>query len=125
MLSDAAFRSELARLESEPVSDLERMVATRALVRYQRQGVAHDNLKVCASEDWVRLFIAFRRACIPDTRITPALLRQWKTKVASTVVIRKCYIVETATLDALPQYPPVLEKSIIPKDELVLPAGLT
>ncbi len=102
MLSDAAFRSELERLELEPVSDLERTIATRSLVRY----------------DWVRLFIAPRRAYIPNTRITPAILREWKTKVASsTSVIRKCYIVETAALDALPQYPPDLDKWIIPRDE--------
>ena len=37
---------------------------------------------------------------------------------------RKCYLVETAALDALPQYPPDLDKWIIPKDELVLPADI-
>jgi len=54
----ASFRSELVRLELEPVSNLERTVATRSLVRYGMQGVADDNLKICANEDWVRLFIA-------------------------------------------------------------------
>jgi hypothetical protein len=53
-------------------------------------------------------------------------LREWKMKVASSiVVIRKCYIVETAALDALPQYPPDLDKWIIPRDELVLPADVS
>ena len=80
MLYDAAFRSEMERLEREPASDMERIVATRSLVRCERQGVADDNLKICASEDWVRLCIALRRANIPNTRITPALLREWKTK---------------------------------------------
>ena len=70
------------------------------------------------------MFVALRRACLPDTRITPGLLREWKTKGTSTVVMRKCYIVEMAALDALPQYPPDLEKWIIPKDELVLPAAI-
>ena len=70
-----AFRSELELLEREPASDLERIVATRSWVRYERQGVADDYLKLCASEDWVRLFIALRRAHSPHTRITPALLR--------------------------------------------------
>ena len=89
----ASFRSELVRLELEPVSNLERTVATRSLVRYGMPGVADDNLKVCANEDWVRLCIALRRACLPDTRITPGLLREWKTKVASSIVVRrKCYI---------------------------------
>ena len=31
---------------------------------------------------------------------------------------------ETAALDALPQYPPDLDKWIIPRDELVLPADI-
>jgi hypothetical protein len=121
----ASFRSELVRLELEPVSNLERTVATRSLVRYGRQGVADDSLKTCANEDWVRLFIALRRACLPDTRITPGLLREWKTKVTSSIVVmRQCYIVELAALDALPQYPPDLDKWIIPKDELVLPVDI-
>ena len=85
--SHAAFSSELERLEFEPLSDLERTVATRSLARFGRQGVADDNLKICANEDWVRLFIALRRACVPDTRITPGLLREWKTKVASSTVV--------------------------------------
>ena len=71
------------------------------------------------------MFIALRRASIPNTRITPALLREWRTKVASSpVVIKKCYSVETAALDALPQYPPDLDKWIIPRDELVLPVDI-
>ena len=37
---------------------------------------------------------------------------------------RKCYLVETAALDALPQYPPDLDKWIIPREELVLPADI-
>ena len=82
-------------------------------------------MKIRTSEDWVRLFSALRRASTPNTRITPALLREWKTKVASSIaVIRKCYIVETAALDALPQYPPDLDKWIIPRDELVLLADI-
>ena len=40
------------------------------------------------------------------------------------VVIRKCYILETAALDPLPQYPPDLDKWIIPRDELVLLADI-
>ena len=90
MISDAAFRSEIARLEHQPVSDLERLVATRALVRYERHGFADDDVSICANEDWICLFIALRRAHLPNTRITPALLMEWKTKVnSSTVVMRK------------------------------------
>ena len=62
MIYDAAFRSEIARLEHQPVSDLERLASTRALVRYERHGFADDDVKICANEDWIRLCIAFRRA---------------------------------------------------------------
>ena len=41
----ASFRSELVRSELEPVSNLERTVATRSLVRYGMQAVADDNLR--------------------------------------------------------------------------------
>ena len=86
MISDAAFRSEIERLEHEPISELERLVATRASVRYERHGFANDDVKICANEDWIRLFIAFRRANSPQSRITPALLRDWKSKVTSSML---------------------------------------
>ena len=101
------------------------LVAQRPLVRYERQGPTDDESKVCANEDWVRLCIALLRAHPMHTRIVPGFLRQWKSKVtSSTSVKRKCYLVETAALDALPQYPPDLDKWIIPREELVLPADI-
>jgi hypothetical protein len=57
------------------------------------------------------LFIALRSVHPHHTRITHALLNQWKTKVtSSTYVSRKRFIVEMAALDALPEYPLDLEK---------------
>ena len=48
---------------------------------------------------------------------TPALLKQWKTKVTSSLSVkRKCFVVETAALDASPEYPLDLGKCIIPRD---------
>ena len=125
MISEAAFNAELQRLAVQPPGAEELLVAQRSLVRYERQGPTDDESKVCANEDWVRLFVALRRAHPIHTRITPGLLRQWKSKVtSSTSVKRKCYLVETAALDALPQYPPDLDKWIIPREELVLPADI-
>ncbi|MFM7988858.1 MAG: hypothetical protein ACKPKO_57045, partial [Candidatus Fonsibacter sp.] len=66
-----------------------------------------DGNKVCASEDWAPLSLVLRRAQLPNSRITLALLREWKAKVTpSTSVISVSYLVEAASLDALPQYPP-------------------
>ena len=125
MSMDAAVSTELQRLEAAPASPGERAAAQRALVRYEKTGGGDGDSVVSTTEEWVRLFIALRRVHSPSTRITPGLLSKWKTKVtSSTTIKRKCFLVETAALDALPKYPPDLEKWIIPKDELVLPADI-
>ena len=49
MFSDAAFRAGLQRWEVEPAGPLERLVAQRLLVRYEKQGPADDESKVCAN----------------------------------------------------------------------------
>ena len=38
MLLDAVLTAELQRLEAEPAGPLERLVAQRSLVRYEKQG---------------------------------------------------------------------------------------
>ena len=71
------------------------------------------------------MFIALRRTAPLNTRITPSLLADWKTQVApSTTVKRKYFLVDTAALDALPVCPPDLDKWIIPRDTLELPADI-
>ena len=102
---------ELKRLEVVPADAAMRYVAQKALVRYEK--LRDDDVDtVCASEDWVRLFIALRRVHPHHTRITRALIKQWKAKVtSSTSVKRKRFIVEMAALDALPEYLLDLEES--------------
>ena len=63
---------ELNRLEVVPADAAERYVAQSALVRYEKLRDVYVDT-VCASEDWVRLFIACRR-------VHPHL-KLWKTKV--------------------------------------------
>ena len=100
-------------------------MAQRALVRYEKPGACDVDSVVSTTEEWVRLYIALRRVNPPGTRLTANVLTQWKTKVtSSTTIKRKCFLVETAALDALPKYPPDLDKWIIPKDQLVLPADI-
>ena len=116
---------ELTRLKAAPASPGERAVAQRALVRYEKPGAGDVDSVVSTTEEWVRLYIALRRVNPPGTRLTAKVLTQWKTKVSSSTTIkRKCFLVETAALDALPKYPPDLDKWIIPKDQLVLPADI-
>ena len=74
--------AELNRVAVVPTDAAERYVAQRALVRYEKLRDS-DVATVCASEDWVRLFIALRRVHPHHTRITLALLKQWKTKATS------------------------------------------
>ena len=89
MISDAAFKSEMLRSPVEPASPQELLVAQRSLVRYEKQGPTDDEFQVCANEDWVRLYVALRRALPHDTRITPGILRQWKSKVASSTSVKE------------------------------------
>ena len=125
MNMDAAFSTELRRLEAAPGSQVERFAAQRALVRYVRSGEGDGDPQASATEEWVRLVIALRRVRPQSAHITPGLLKQWKTKAtSSTHAKRKCFLVETAALDALPRYPLDLEKRAIPKDQLVLPADI-
>ena len=112
--------TELARLEDHPPSEDENKVARRALMRYGKS----DDV-IAASEDWVRLFIAIRRTGGAHTRITPTMLKQWKTKVkSSTTVMRTCYLVGVKALEALPSFPPDLDRWVIPKDSIDLPADI-
>ena len=69
-----SLRVELKSLESEPAHPVERYVAQRALVRYKKVG-DHEAHTVCASEDWVRSFIALRRVHPPNIRIMIALIK--------------------------------------------------
>ena len=69
-----------------PANAEERYVAQRALVRYEKLRDS-DVDTVCASEDWVRLFIALRRVHHHHTRIALALLKQWKAKVTSSTFV--------------------------------------
>ena len=119
-IADKELEEQLVALKDSPGHSEESYAAKRALVRY---GKCDD--EISASEDWVRLFIALRRTAGPAVRITPAILKQWKPKVSSvTTLKRKCYLVDRLALDALPAYPPDLDKWVIPKDELVLPADI-
>jgi len=122
---DAAFSTEMQRLEAAPATPTERAAAQRALARYEKSGGIDGDSQVSTSEDWVLLSIALRRVRPQSTRITPSLLKQWRTKVTSSATVkRKCFLVDTAALDALPQYPTDLDKWIIPKEQLVLPADI-
>ena len=129
-LPDNRVRSEIAGLGERPVSDEERKGACRAIVRFKGQrgqGNAEDEeTQIDVTEDWVRLYVALRRASgSPTVRLSASQLRRWKAKVSqSTTVKRKVFIVKTAALDELPAYPEDLQKWLIPRGELDLPADI-
>ena len=101
-MAEQSAHVELNRLDVVPADAVERCVAQKASVRSEKLR-ANEVGTVCASEDWVRLLIDLRRAHPHHTRITLALTNQWKTKSTSSASVnRKCFIVETAALDALP-----------------------
>eukprot|EP00969_Alexandrium_andersonii_P157470 6960265-Alexandrium_andersonii.AAC.1 len=53
------------------------------------------------------------------------MLKAWKAKVASgTTSKRKCYVVDEKVLEALPADPPDLEKWVVPRDSISLPADI-
>ena len=79
---------ELKCLDVAPANAEERYVAQRALVRDEKLQDS-DADTVWASEDWVRLFIALRRVHPHHTRITLALLKQWKAKVTSSTSVNR------------------------------------
>ena len=113
-------QEQLVALKDNPAQGQEGWAARRALVRY---GKCDD--AISASEDWVRLFVALRRTAGPTARITTAMLKQWRPQVSSeTTLKRKCYLVDRKALDALPAYPPDLDKWVIPKDEILLPTDI-
>ena len=125
---EIAVRQEIAELGERPVSDEERKVACRAIVRFkgQRQDPHEENTPIEVTEDWVRLYVALRRASGSSVmRLSASQLRRWKAKVCQvTTVKRKVFIVKKAALDRLPAPPEDLEKWLIPRGELELPADI-
>ena len=128
-IQEIAVRSEIGQLAQRPVSDEERKVACRAIVRFkgQRQGNAdEEDTPIEVTEDWVRLYVALRRASGSSSmRLSASQLRRWKAKACQqTTVKRKVFIVKKAALDRLPAPPEDLEKWLIPRGELELPADI-
>ncbi len=121
----AAARAALAELDVNPPTQEERRKACRSLVRYAKLGNSHAQDQIQASEEWVRLYVALRRVCGESARVSESELREWKASVsAATTIKRKCFIVERARLDRLPEWPAGLEDWVIPHGELDLPADI-
>ena len=65
-MPDSDVQRELGNIEHTPVSDDERKNACRAIVRFKgRRGHSNDedeSSPIEVTEDWVRLYVALRRA---------------------------------------------------------------
>ena len=112
----------LDAMDENPPTTEERQVACRSLMRYSRSS---GETELESSEDWVRLYVALRRASGNALRVAPQILKSWKTRVKFIVsLLRKCYVVDRQALEALPRQPPGLNDFIIPRDAVVLPADI-
>ena len=113
-LEEANVRREMAALVASPITADERVQAHRSLVRFERQEQRDDGgEQIRASEDWVRLYVALRRAGGGNdgVRIHATQLRGWSTRVhRSTTMKRKCFVVQKALLQECAEYPPDLDQ---------------
>ena len=129
-MSDSDVQRELGNIEHRPVSDDERKTACRAIMRFKgRRGRSLDEDEVSpieVTEDWVRLYVALRRASGSSTvRLNATHLRRWRARVStSTTVKRKVFIVKKAALENLPTEPQDLQRFVIPRGDLDLPADI-
>ena len=112
-LTDSVVKAELDQLDRFPVSDEER-------------NTEDDASPIEMTEDWVRLYVALRRGSGSQSmRFSAGHLRRWRARVSSsTIVKRKVFIVKTAALLELPTYPEDLQRWVIPRGELELPADI-
>ena len=126
-IPDSHVQRELGGLDEKPPSDEERKNAARAIVRFKgAKGAAEEESPIEVTEDWVRLYVALRRASGSSAvRFSAAHLRRWRARVSqSTTVKRKIFIVKKTALDQLPAYPQDLQRWIIPRGDIDLPADI-
>ena len=82
-IPDSVVQSELSALATNPVSEDERKVACRAIVRFKERRSANNEDPVDVTEDWVRLYVALRRASgSKEVRLSASHLRKWRARVA-------------------------------------------
>ena len=129
-LRDTVVKVELDQMDKFPASDEERKVACRAIVRFKGRrdpgNTEDDASPIEVTEDWVRLYVALRRGSGSQSmRLSAGHLRRWRARVSSsTTVKRKVFIVKTAALLELPTYPEDLQRWVIPRGDLELPADI-
>ena len=129
-LRDTVVKAELDQMDKFPVSDEERKVACRAIVRFKGKrdpgNTEDDGSPIEMTEDWVRLYVALRRGSGSQSmRLSAGHLRRWRARVSSsTTVKRKVFIVRTVALEELPTYPEDLQRWVIPRGDLELPADI-
>ena len=122
-----AVQRELGKLQRTPPTSKEQEIASRSLVRFARASKeGDDEHAIHATEEWVRLCIALRRAGGTGVeRLSAETLRTWHTRVCRQFSLkRKCFLVPKAQLAALPEYPPDLDRFVVPAGSLDLPADI-
>ena len=125
-VAESDVRDALGSLGNRPISQDERKNACRAIMRFKSGANDENESPIEVTEDWVRLYVALRRASGSSAvRLNATHLRRWRMQVSqSTTVKRKVFIVKKAALAELPAYPPDLQKWIIPRGDIDLPADI-
>ena len=130
VIADTDVKRELSDLEQKPVNEDERKNACRAIMRFKGRrgggGVEDDESPIEVTEDWVRLYVALRRASGSQTvRLNASHLRRWRQRVSQyTTVKRKVFIVQRALLECCAHIDEDLHRWVIPRGELDLPADI-
>ena len=118
---------ELGQLQRTPPTSKEQDIASRSLARFARASKeGDDEHAIRVTEEWVRLYIALRRAGGNGVeRLSAETLRTWHTRVCRQFSLkRKCFLVPKAQLAALPECPPDLDRLVVPAGSLDLPADI-
>ena len=85
-IPDDDVQRELSAIAQRPVSEDERKTACRAIMRFKGRRGPHnaedDETPIDVTEDWVRLYVALRRASgSQHVRFSANNLRKWRARV--------------------------------------------
>ena len=80
-IPDADVQLEVGGLNKHPVTEDERRTACRAIMRFKGKKAEEEESPIEVTEDWVRLYVALRRASgSPSVRFSANHLRRWRAR---------------------------------------------
>ena len=92
-IDDAAVQREISTIDEKPVSEEERNRACRAIVRFKGKktpgNTSAEEQEIDTTEEWVRLYVALRRAGGESARLNAGHLRRWRSRVSLSTTVKK------------------------------------